>query len=197
MKLLHVARIIARIVLALAGVGLAGGVAVRSFYGTPAAPAWEAGRVTRVVDADTYDVLCSGGKYRVRLLGVDAPELSQPFGKQAADSVAKLLTAGRAVQLQRRSTDMYGRALGCVRLAGPTVLGKTSGVALDSLLVVRGWAWADAPSSATLARQHQQDVARVAGRGLWRCGTKGAVPPKTWRGFNAENKRRYWVGCAW
>jgi len=192
MKLLPIIRIVARIVLALAGVGLAGGVAVNSFYGSSSAPAWEAGRVTRVVDADTYDVLCAGGKCRVRLLGVDAPELSQPFGKQAADSVARLLMAGRAVRLQRRSTDLYGRALSCVRLAGPTVLGKTSSVALDSLLVVRGWAWTDGP-----ARQQQQELARAAGRGLWRCGTKGAVPPKIWRGFNAENKRRYRVGCAW
>ena len=72
----------------------------------PPAPKEAAGRVARVVDGDTYDVLSGGVVYRVRLLGVDAPEPDPPFGPQAADLVARLLGPKRRVLLTRRGTDL-------------------------------------------------------------------------------------------
>src|SRR6476659_8616504 len=109
MKLLQLVRIIARVVLLLAGTGVAA-VGALQFgpkgcagparelpanglvkVAAPVAPVVESGRLVRVVDGDTYDVLARGGRYRVRLLGVDAPEPDQPFGHQAGDSVARLL----------------------------------------------------------------------------------------------------------
>ena len=96
----------------------------------------------RVVDGDSYDVLAGGVVYRVRLLGVDAPEPDQPFGYQADDSVTRLLQPERPVLLTRRGLDLYGRTLATVRL--PVAGGPA--LALDSLLVVRGWAWAWDPT---------------------------------------------------
>ena len=95
-------------------------------------PVMESGRVVRVVDGDTYDVLAAGVVRRVRLLGVDAPEHDQPFGRQATDSVAGVLWAGRPVVLTRRGTDLYGRTLATVRLP----VAAAPALALDSLLVV-------------------------------------------------------------
>ncbi|RZK90662.1 MAG: hypothetical protein EOO62_34735, partial [Hymenobacter sp.] len=69
----------------------------------------------RVIDGDTYEVLAGGQVLRVRLLGMDAPETSQPFGHQATDSVRALLGT-RLVLLQRQGTDLYGRTLGVVRV---------------------------------------------------------------------------------
>ncbi|MDJ0364870.1 thermonuclease family protein [Hymenobacter sp. H14-R3] len=151
--------------------------------------AWEMARVTRVVDGDTYEVLAGGQVLRVRLLGVDAPEHDQAFGPQATDSATALLR-GRLVRLQRHGTDLYGRTLGKLRLA-------ESAGAVDSLLVVRGWAWAFDPSHVAAARLPQQAAAQRAGRGLWKCGVDGTLPPKVWRGFTAQIKRRYGVGCTW
>ncbi len=159
----------------------------------PVPPTTEVGRAVRVVDGDTYDVLAGGVVYRVRLLGVDAPELGQPFGRPAADSVAQLLGRGRRVQLTRQGLDLYGRTLGAIRLLPEA----GAPVALDSLLVVRGWAWAFDPAHAVAGRAAQQLAAQRAGRGLWKCGTEQAVPPKLWRSFNYKNKRRYGVGCTW
>ena len=115
MKPLQLVRIIARVLLLLVGTGVATVGALQ--FGpqgcagpmlelpanglvnvvSPTAPMAESGRVVRVVDGDTYDVLAGGVRYRVRLLGVDAPEQDQAFGPQATDSVAHLLAPGRVV----------------------------------------------------------------------------------------------------
>ena len=158
---------------------------------TSAGPTEEAGRVLRVVDGDTYDVLAGGVTYRVRLMGVDAPEPDQPYGHQAADSVARLLGPKRPVLVTRRGVDLYGRALATLRLP---VAGKPA-LALDSLLVVRGWAWAWDPRRRIAGRAAQQASAVAGRRGLWKCGAVGVLTPKQWRQFNYKNKRRYGVGC--
>ena len=156
-------------------------------------PVAETGRVVRVIDGDTYDVLVEGIKHRVRLLGVDAPELDQPFGKRAVDSVARLLRPAQPVLLTRYGVDLYGRELGAVRLP---VAGKPA-LALDSLLVVRGWAWAWDPKHKVAGRAAQQASALEKRRGLWKCGAVGVLTPQQWRRFNYKNKRRYGVGCIW
>ena len=175
------------------GFGL-GEAAVQSLASTgpaSAAPKEETGRVVRVVDGDTYDVLTGGVVYRVRLLGVDAPEPDQPFGHQANDSVARLLAPKRPVLVTRRGVDLYGRTLATVRL--PVASGPA--LALDSLLVVRGWAWAWDPKHRVAGRAAQQAAAVAGRRGLWKCGAVGVLTPRQWRRFNYQNKRRYGVGC--
>lgn len=162
-----------------------------------AAVAAEAARVVRVIDADTYIVLSGSSTFRLRLLGVDAPEHDQAFGPQATDSVARLLTPGRVVLVAKSGLDLYGRTLGAVLLPTSTVAAAGRPVPLDSLLVARGWAWAYDPDRAVAGRAAQQAAAQRAGRGLWRCGAPAAVPPKLWRSFDAKNKRRYRGGCSW
>jgi micrococcal nuclease len=157
------------------------------------APAWEPARVTRVVDGDTYEVLVGGQLVRVRLLGVDCPEHDQAFGAQATDS-ARAMLQSRVVRVQRVSTDLYGRTLG--NLVLPSFSARPA-VRLDSVLVVRGWAWAFDPEHAHAQREAQQGAAQLARRGLWKCGIDVAVPPKVWRSLNAQNKRRYLGGCTW
>ena len=156
-------------------------------------PSQEIGRVVRVVDGDTYDILTSGTTYRVRLLGVDAPEPDQAFGRQAMDSVARLLGPQQRVLLTRHGVDLYGRTLATVRLP----MGEGPALTLDSLLVVRGWAWAWDPKRRVAGRAPQQAAAVAAKRGLWKCGAVGVLTPRQWRQFNYKNKRRYGVGCTW
>ena len=177
------------------GFGL-GEVAVQSLvpvHSVSVASKEEAGRVVRVVDGDTYDVLAGGMVYRVRLLGVDAPEPDQPFGHQAGDSVSQLLRPERQVLISRRGVDLYGRTLATLRLP---MAGRPA-LALDSLLVVRGWAWAFDPKHRVAKRAGLQAAAVLGRRGLWKCGAVGVLTPKQWRQFNYKNKRRYGVGCTW
>ena len=189
--------------MALVGVLVAGCLSSQREMGAPlsftarAAAAAEAARVVRVVDADTYIMLSGSTTYRLRLLGVDAPEHDQAFGLQAADSVAQLLAPGRVVLVARAGMDLYGRTLGAVLLPTSTVAAAGRPVPLDSLLVVRGWAWAFDPNRTVAGRAQEQVAAQRAGLGLWKCGVEQAVSPKLWRSFNSEIKRRYRVGCTW
>jgi len=81
--------------------------------------------VTRVVDADTFDVRVSLGldtsrDVRVRLLEVDAPEVrgdSRAAGLAASRFVAaELATCQHQVRLDPRGTDSFGRVLAHVTL---------------------------------------------------------------------------------
>lgn len=47
--------------------------------------------ISKVVDGDTVDVLCSGSKTRVRLLRIDTPEREQPGYEEARDALARML----------------------------------------------------------------------------------------------------------
>lgn len=160
----------------------------------------EYGSVRRVLDADTYEVLVPGGLVRVRLRGVDAPELSQPFGKLAADSVGWLLR-GRVLEVERLGADGYGRTLAGLRvgvavgpLAGP--FGRRW-LRVDSVLVAQGWAWAYKPGTSPPRWAMLQQSAQTKRLGLWKCGLASPVRPGVWRAMNKLEKLRSWGGCSW
>lgn len=73
------------------------------------------------------------------------------------------------VLVAKAGLDLYGRTLGAVLLPTATVAAAGRPVPLDSLLVVRGWAWAYDPHRAVAGRAAQQAAAQRAGlprRGL-------------------------------
>ena len=70
--------------------------------------------VRKVTDGDS--IVCAQVG-RVRLLGIDAPELSQkPFGKQSQGALALMIPVGTTVQLERdvEAQDQHGRLLAYV-----------------------------------------------------------------------------------
>lgn len=94
--------------------------------------AYEA-RVTRVPDGDTLWVKpAAGGSYRkLRIDGVDAPEICQEGGVAARDALSRRLLEQTVTVTERRRDD-YGRAL--ARLAH-------RGEDIGAWLVGDGWAW--------------------------------------------------------
>ena len=74
--------------------------------------------VIRVHDGDTISVIADAEKEKVRLIGIDTPELGQgPWGKEAKKYLETLLDAsGRRVRLEFDVTrrDKYGRLLAYV-----------------------------------------------------------------------------------
>ena len=80
------------------------------------------GIVERVIDGDTIDVRIGGRDERVRLIGIDTPEIATPdheaecFGPEAHRHSAELLPLGTTVYMQRDvvGRDDYGRLLAYV-----------------------------------------------------------------------------------
>jgi micrococcal nuclease len=84
--------------------------------------------VVAIVDGDTIDVTVGGREERVRLIGIDTPEIEHPafgdrpanatecFGDEAEGYTGALLTAGSGVRLERDvvARDDYGRLLAYV-----------------------------------------------------------------------------------
>ena len=93
----------------------------------------QSGTVTRVVDGDTVWVQTAGsGKpLKVRLQGIDAPEICQAGGAQAQDAL-KRQVLGQHVTLTSRAHDDYGRTVGTLHVQGQDA---------GRWLVANGHAW--------------------------------------------------------
>lgn len=129
------------------------------------------GRAT-AVDGDTLDI--SGT--RVRLEGIDAPEISQTCGRRwlgtwncgrAAQKALDRLIDGRRVECKNKGTDKYGRELGICYVDGHDI---------NAELVRQGMAWAFVRYSDTYVTQEKE--ARTAGSGIWQ---GKAEPPWSFR----------------
>jgi len=123
-------------------------------------PAEIRGKIVRVADGDTVTVLdaLDGAPFRVRLDKIDAPELRQPFGPEAAAYLSALIS-GKEVVIRFRKIDRYGRIIATVYHGGRDV----------NLLMVRaGLAWHYAYFDDTPAYREAEKQARAARRGLWR-----------------------------
>ncbi len=75
-------------------------------------------KVTRVIDGDTLDVevrrLWSRPRvYRVRLFAIDAPEMSQPMGRESRDFLAQEI-AGESCRMRVMDTDRYRRIVAVI-----------------------------------------------------------------------------------
>jgi len=130
-------------------------------------------RLTRVIDGDTIRVRLNGRDQRVRLLGLDAPELHRPrtpiqcAARASARALAKLVHPGQPVTLTTDPTqdryDRYQRLLAYARTA-------TSDLQLAQLR--EGWASLDTYHHRPLQRQRQLEraaqAARAEHRGVWR-----------------------------
>lgn len=127
------------------------------------------GRVIKVVDGDTIDVLDSMKRvHRIRFHEVDAPERSQAFGKKSTKSLSEL-AYGKHVQATCTSMS-YER---------PVCRVWADGLDLNLIQVQRGMAWA-ADGFARDPRIIEAHRAAKAQRlGLWI--DKDPIPPWVWR----------------
>jgi endonuclease YncB( thermonuclease family) len=71
------------------------------------------GTVTSVHDGDTITVQADGTSHRVRLDGIDAPELAQPYGDSSQAALSRAVL-GQTVRVAYGKTDQYGRVVGAV-----------------------------------------------------------------------------------
>lgn len=71
------------------------------------------GTVVNVYDGDTLTLSAAGVSYKVRLDGIDAPELAQGYGGLSSSSLSSAVL-GKTVKVAYNKTDRYGRVVGAV-----------------------------------------------------------------------------------
>ena len=142
----------------------------------PATPA-DVGRVVDVIDGDTVDIDIAGHEERVRLLGIDTPEVfladgapPECFGPESSAFTADLLTDGARVRLERDvvGRDDYGRLLAYVFVLDAGEV--TGGSLVNEAIVRQGYArpLIIAPNGAYATRLVAAATAAEAeGLGLW------------------------------
>ena len=81
------------------------------------------GKVVKVSDGDTIQVMHEGKAEKIRLAGIDCPEKKQPFG-QAAKKFTSTLVVQKIVTVQVETMDRYGRTVGEVILPDGRNLNK-------------------------------------------------------------------------
>lgn len=134
------------------------------------------GVVTHVADGDSLWVRPAGGgePLEVRLQGIDAPELCQPFGREARAALAAR-TLHRPVTVRVRARDRYERLLARVRRERED---------LGGWLVAQGYAWSDGWRGRDGPYARQQAQAMAARVGLW-----GGAAPERPREFRQRHGR--------
>ena len=75
-------------------------------------PISEQWQVLSVYDGDTIKVEKDGVIERIRFCGMDAPEISQPLGKESRNYLQSLIPSHNSVQISIIGTDRYNRKIG-------------------------------------------------------------------------------------
>ena len=133
-----------------------------------AAHAQITGVVIGVPDGDTLSILIDRQVLNLDLRRIDAPEIGQPYGVQARDSLAALC-ADRTVTLDELGIDTGRRVVGEA---------ECDGVDVGEEQVRRGLAWTAKRKRRDAALEELQARARSEHRGLW--SEDKPVPPWEW-----------------
>jgi micrococcal nuclease len=133
-------------------------------------------RVERISDGDSF--YCNGGK-RVRLIGIDAPEMDQgELGRASREGLTRLMPLGSEVRLETdvRAADQFRRTL---------AYAWSGTVMINREMIRQGWAmlYTVPPNVRYVERlQTAQDSARREGAGHWGTGGFECQPSARRRG---------------
>ncbi|MBR5950370.1 MAG: thermonuclease family protein [Actinomycetaceae bacterium] len=153
----------------------------------PAEPV--AAKVQRVVDGDTIHVHVQDGAritglgrsntVKVRILGIDAPESCQVWGKESTRALRQMLPLGTVVLLRPTGVDKYGRLLSDV------YVGETKfNVAAAMVESGNAWNWEERFSKGRYAVEQKR--AQASSSGLWQGGS--AIRPSDFRKLHGSCK---------
>ena len=133
------------------------------------------GIVTSAHDGDTLTLQTDAGTKKVRLAGIDAPELKQPFGPESRDALRQSVL-NQSVTVDANKQDRYGRAVGKVLLNGEDVNLKLVSAGL-------AWVYTDYVKELSVEDREQYRAAETAANdariGLWQ--DEQPVAPWTYR----------------
>ena len=126
--------------------------------------------IQTVHDGDTVTAVTPTGQTeRIRLLGIDAPEYHQPYGRAARTALSQKVRQ-QPLRIDAHGRDQYDRLLG-VLWVGPRNINQE--------MVADGEAWVFDRGSPPAELLKAEQAARQAQRGLW--SAANPIRPAEWR----------------
>lgn len=132
------------------------------------ASAWP-GKCVGVSDGDTISVMHDGRAEKIRLHGIDCPEIGQDFGKKAKQFTSDTVF-NKTVEVLPKDQDQYGRTVASIFIGGKV---------LNIELVRAGLAWHYKQYSDDEVLAVLELDARGKKTGLW--ADSNPIPPWDWR----------------
>lgn len=132
-------------------------------------------RCVGVHDGDTISVMKAGRAVKIRLEGIDCPELGQDFGTRAKQFTSALVF-GKDVEVREYNLDVYGRIVARISVEGKD---------LSLELVKAGLAWHYKKYSSDPVLAEVEAEARKAKKGLW--SMPNPMPPWEYRRIHRRN----------
>ena len=127
-------------------------------------------KVIKVNDGDTITIMMNGEKQKIRLYGIDTPEINQSFGTEAKQFLSDQIL-NKEVEIEVKDTDRYKRLVAVVYLNNKS---------MNELLLKEGLAWwYEAYAKKECKYKELQEEAQRRKRGMWR--NKGNIPPWEFR----------------
>lgn len=115
------------------------------------------GQIVGVHDGDSATLRTNSQTYKLRLQGIDAPELGQEFGRRSKQGLSDLIF-GTEVSVTDMGKDRYGRTLAIIHC---------DGVNINQKMVEQGWAWHYKKYSSDKQLSKGESLARKEKKGLW------------------------------
>ena len=143
--------------------------------------------VVKTFDGDTLQVAGAGLKFKVRLVGIDSPEMArkdqpnQPFSQEAFQTL-KALVHGKTIFLKQYGTGGYNRVL-----AEVFVNNKNINLEMIRLGLAEVYQGRSPPGLDFIAYRKTQAKAREGQKGIWGLG-KNYQSPSKWRKKNSLKK---------
>lgn len=137
------------------------------------------GRVVGISDGDTLTLLTQNRQQvKIRLHGIDAPELRQPWGQRAKQALSSL-TFRQTVSVQETDRDQYGRIVGIV---------YRNQLSINETLIASGHAWVYREYNKNKRWNTLETEAQKKRRGLWNLHPNQRIPPWDYRRRNGRRR---------
>ena len=126
------------------------------------------GKIIYVTDGDNFTLQTEQGNLKIRMDGIDAPEMDQEYGKESKAFLFKYLH--KECRVIYKGVDKYGRTIGVLYVVD---------VNINLLSVEKGFAWHYKKYSNDSTLVQAEVRARGEKKGLWE--NPNAIAPWEWR----------------
>lgn len=132
-----------------------------------------------VYDGDTLRLVKGNREEKIRLCGIDAPELKQEGGRESRDTLRSLLPDGAEVYYVPVERDRYGRMVAEIFMPTST---ENLEVHVNAEMILQGQAWHYQQYSGgcpnRIALETAEELAKQNRAGIWQ---GNPTPPWEWR----------------